>query len=106
MPALMHKDAVVSCAHAGRAEPSAVSLKVKVGGMPIVTQPAPYRISGCVQPPPSAGNGPCVTATWLGASLKIKADNIPVILVNSPSLCAPTGTPLQIGGSQQNVQGM
>jgi hypothetical protein len=104
MPALLHRDAVVLCAHAGRAEPTAVVPTVLVSGKPVVIQTAPYRISGCTLPPPPNGNGPCVTGTWQTASLTVKAGGLPVVLVTSSSLCAPTGTPMRVSASQQKVQ--
>ena len=62
---LLHENAMVQCAHApGQANPTQTDRRVKVSGQNIVTQAAPYTISGCSLPPPSAGNGPCVTANW------------------------------------------
>jgi hypothetical protein len=105
VPALLHKNALVQCAHPpGQGQPTAVSPKVKVSGQPIVTQTAPYRISGCTMPPPPNGNGPCVSGTWQTASVTVKADGVPVLLANSSSICAPTGTPMRVSASQQKAQ--
>jgi len=44
---LLHENAMVQCAHPpGQAKPMQTDLRVKVSGQKIVTQPAPYTISG------------------------------------------------------------
>jgi len=59
-----------------------------------VTQPTPYAIAGCSFPPPTAGNGPCVTGQWLTGSVRVLASGMPLVLMDSQSVCAPTGTPM------------
>jgi hypothetical protein len=102
---IVHQGATVLCSHAGQAQPMVTNPRVKVQGQPIVTQSCAYTVAGCVLPPPPAANGPCVTAQWLSAALRVTANGDPVILADSQSICAPTGTPLQIVLTQLRVKG-
>ena len=103
---LLHENALVQCAHSpGQATPTQTDQRVKVSGQKIVTQPAPYRISGCSLPPPLAGNGPCVTANWTSAAEHVKASGQPVVLTDSQALCAPTGTGLNVVSTETRVKG-
>ncbi|MFQ4147457.1 hypothetical protein AAGW05_01985 [Arthrobacter sp. LAPM80] len=91
---LLHVGATVLCAHGGQAQPTAPSPRVTLSGQPAVTMVAPWTVAGCAMPPPSAGNGPCVTATWTTAATRVTSDGQPLLLADSQALCAPTGTPL------------
>jgi hypothetical protein len=102
---LLHLGATVLCSHAGSAQPTAVEPRVLVSGQPVVTQPAPYTVAGCTMPPPTAGNGPCVTASWTTAATRVKANGIPVLLFDSQATCAPTGTPVIVTVTQTRVLG-
>jgi len=102
---LLHVGAVVQCAHGGAAQPTVPNPRVKVMGQPIVNQPAPYVIAGCAFPPPPVANGPCVTAQWVLAALRVKSNGMPVLLEDSQAICAPTGTPLIIVNVQNRVRG-
>lgn len=83
----------ILCSHGGQvsavANPRVTSL-----GQPTVLFPAPFVIGGCAMPPPPAGNGPCLTAPTVLPSTRVLSNAQPLALVNSPPLCAPTGTPL------------
>jgi hypothetical protein len=103
---LLHVGAVVQCAHGGQAQPTAPNPRVRVSGQPIVLQAVPFMIVGCVFPPPPAGNGPCLTAQWVIASLRVRANGIPVLLADSQAVCMPTGTGLIISSTQVRVKGM
>jgi hypothetical protein len=103
---LLHLNAAVTCAHAGTATPMATIPNVLVMGQPVVVQTVPYGIVGCTLPPPIVANGPCVTAAWLSGSLCVFAYGNPVLLQDSQALCAPSGTPLLILGTQVAVFGM
>ena len=103
---LLHLGATVTCSHLGQAVPTVTNPRVTVSGQPIVTLSAPYTVAGCVMPPPIAGNGPCVTAQFLTAATRITAGGQPVLLQDSQSICAPTGTPLLILVTQTRVTGM
>jgi hypothetical protein len=103
---LLHENATVLCSHAGQAQPVVTDQRVAVSGQKVVTQPAPYTISGCTLPPPIAANGPCVTATWISAATRVKASGQPILLSDSQAICAPTGTPVNILVTQLRVKGM
>lgn len=102
---LLHVGATVLCAHGGQAQATSPNPRVKVGGQPVVTQAAPHTVAGCALPPPTAGNGPCVTAQWVTAAVRVKAGGVPVLLQDSQSVCVPTGTPLNIVVTQLRVKG-
>ncbi len=102
---LLHVGATVLCAHAGQAQPTMNSPRVMVGGMPVVTMPTPYMVAGCAMPPPPGGNGPCVTAQWITGATRVLVDGLPVLLLDSQAICAPTGTPLMIVQTQTRVVG-
>ncbi|MET0463433.1 MAG: hypothetical protein ABW007_09765 [Chitinophagaceae bacterium] len=102
---LLHLGATVLCAHAGQAQPTSPNTRVLVSGQPIVLQPAPYTIAGC--PFNVSGSPvPCVTAQWITAATRILSNGMPVLLMDSQSICAPNGTPLMIVATQTRVIGM
>ena len=103
--ALLHQGATVLCSHAGQAQPTVTNPRVTVGGQQTVTSTAPYTIAGCTMPPPTAGNGPCVTAQWTTAATRITSNGQPLLLLDSQAICAPTGTPLQIVVTQTRATG-
>jgi hypothetical protein len=105
MSFLLHENATVVCLHTGQAQPTVTDQRVKVSGNKIVTQLPLYTISGCTLPPPIAGNGPCVTASWISAATRVKASNQLVLLSDSQATCAPTGTGLNIMVTQTRVKG-
>jgi hypothetical protein len=76
-----------------------------VSGQPIVTITSPYVVAGCALPPPTAGNGPCLTAQFVTAALRVTSLGQPVLLMDSQAICAPTGTPLIIAFAQPRVTG-
>lgn len=102
---LLHQGATVLCMHAGQAQPSVPNARVKVGGQAIVTQPTLYTVTGCTLPPPTAANGPCVTAQWISAATRVRAGGAPVLLQDSQAVCAPTGTGLNVVMTQVRVKG-
>ena len=103
---LLHLGAQVQCVHAGQAVPVAVNPRVTVSGQPVATLTSTYTVAGCTLPPPTAGNGPCVTANWLMGSLRVKSMGMPLLLQDSQALCVPTGTPLNVVFTQPRVKGM
>jgi hypothetical protein len=100
---VLHSGATVLCAHGGQAMPTAPNPRVLVSGQPVTTQAAPYTVAGCAFVPP-AGNGPCVTAQWTVAALRVRAGGQPVLLQSGMAVCAPTGTPLTVPMTQTRVQ--
>lgn len=101
---LLHVGATVVCAHGGQAQAAAPNPRVLVGGQPTVTQSGPYVVAGCAFAPP-AGNGPCVTAQWVTAAARVTSNGRPLLLQDSQSVCAPTGTPLTVVVTQMRVKG-
>lgn len=91
---IVHVGATVMCSHAGQATPTAPFPRVTVIGQPVVTQPTSYVVAGCTLPPPTAANGPCVTGQWMTGSVRVLAGGMPLVLMDSQSVCAPTGTPM------------
>ncbi len=103
---LLHMGATVLCAHAGQAQPVTTDPRVKVSSQAVVTQPTTYTIAGCTLPPPNVSNGPCVTAQWVTAAMRVRASQVPLLLQDSQAICTPTGTPLNIVVTQLRVKGI
>lgn len=103
---VVHQGAVVLCTHAGTAQPTVVSPRVSVMGMPIVTVAAPYAVAGCTFPAMTSGAPPCVTAQWTTGAVRITSMGSPVVLLDSMSVCTPNGTPLICVTTQARVSGM
>lgn len=103
---LLHLGATVTCAHAGQATPTAPFPRVLVSGQPVVTIASPYVVAGCTLPPPTAANGPCVTAQFVTSAVRVLAGGQPVLVMGSQSVCVPTGTPLLTLAAQPRVTGM
>lgn len=103
---LLHLGAQVMCSHAGQAQPASPNPRVLLGGQPVVTIASPYLVSGCTMPPPTAGNGPCVTGQFVSAATRVTAGGQPVLLQDSQSVCTPTGTPLLPVVMQTRVTGI
>jgi hypothetical protein len=102
---LVHLGEQVKCLHLGQAQPTVTSKRVLVDNQPIVTLGSPYVVAGCTLPAPIIANGPCVTAQFLSGATRIVSEGKPVLLQDSPSLCAPTSTPLLILPTQIRVIG-
>ena len=102
---LLHQGALVLCAHGGMAQPTAPNPRVLVSGMPTVTIAAPYLIAGCVLPPPPTANGPCLTAQFVTAALRVTSNGQPLLLLDSQALCVPTAMPLIVASTQVRATG-
>src|SRR5688572_20137911 len=95
MPGLiLHLGATVMCSHAGQATPAVSVPRVLVSGQPVVVAGTPYLIAGCPFPPPPAANGPCITGQFTTPATRVFVNGVPVLINASPSVCAPTGTPM------------
>jgi hypothetical protein len=90
----------VLCAHGGQAQPTTPNPRVTVSGQPTVTMTAPWMVAGCTLPPPPAANGPCVTAQFVSAAVRVTSNGQPLLLLDSQAICAPTGTPLLVTVTQ------
>ena len=100
---LLHVGATVLCSHGGQAQPTIPNPRVTVNGMPTVAITAPYVVAGCAMPPPPSGNGPCVTAQFVTSATRVTSNGQPLLLLDSQSICTPTGTPLLIVATQTRV---
>jgi hypothetical protein len=100
---VLHLGANVACTHQGVATPTRVDPRVLVAGQPAVPAPGLWTVAACTMPPPPGGNGPCVTAQWLTASVRVQASGQPLLLFDSQALCAPTVTPLMVRAAQGRV---
>ncbi|MDP9342036.1 MAG: DUF4280 domain-containing protein [Actinomycetota bacterium] len=96
--------ATVMCSHGGQAQATAPNPRVLLGGQPVTTLSAPWVVAGCAFVPP-AGNGPCVTATWMSGATRVLAGGQPVLLQSGQATCTPTGTPLMVVVTQMRVLG-
>jgi hypothetical protein len=93
--------ATVLCAHGGQAMPITPNQRVLVSGQAAATTATAYAIAGCPSGPPNPG--PCVSAQWLAGVTRVLAGGIPVVTQESPSVCEPTGTPLNVVATQVRV---
>lgn len=101
---ILHQGANVQCAHLGPAQPTRVDPRVQLSGQAAVVQPDPYFISGCQFPAWTLGGSPpCTTATWTTAAQRVRASGLPILLLESQSVCQPNGTPLIILQTQLRV---
>ena len=103
---LLHAGATVMCSHAGQAQPTAPNPRVMVSGQPIVMQPMPYVVAGCPFTTPAGVPMPCVTGQWITAATRVTSNGMPVLLMDSQSVCAPNGTPMIITVTQTRVSGI
>ena len=103
---LLHLGAQVLCSHAGQATPATPNPRVTLSGQPSVLVTSPYVVAGCTLPPPTAANGPCVTAQWLTGTTRVTSNGQPLLVQSSQAICTPTGTPLIIVATQARVSAM
>jgi hypothetical protein len=102
---LLHANATILCAHGGQVQATVPSMRVRVSGQPIVTQPTPHSVVGC----PFNVSGapvPCVTAQWVVGATRVRSMGMPVLLQDSQAVCAPNGTPVSIIVTQVRVKGI
>ncbi len=98
---IVHVGAVVTCMHAGQAQPTAPFPRVMVSGQPVVTLATPYVVAGCALA--SVPSPPCVTAQWVVGARRVFAGGAPVITLTSQAVCVPTGQPLLVLTTQPRV---
>jgi hypothetical protein len=99
-PAL-HLGAVVTCGHAGPAQPLSPFPRVLLSGQPAVTIASPYAVTGCALT--GTSTPPCVTGQWLVGAVRVLAGGVPVALMTGSSTCIPTGTPMVPISAQPRV---
>jgi hypothetical protein len=100
---LLDASSALLCAHGGQAKPTAPAPRVKIGGQSIVTQATIHAVSACGLT--GTPNPPCATAQWVAAATRVKSLGQFVLLADSQSTCAPTGTPLTVTLTQIRVKG-
>lgn len=93
----------VLCSHGGKASPTLPNVRVRAGGQPTVTQPAPYLVVAC--PAPAQSLPPCVSASWLTGALRIRSTGRPVLLTDSKGITAPNAVPTSTLPAQVRVRG-
>lgn len=103
---LLHLGATVLCSHAGQATPTSPNPRVLVSGQPTVALTSMYAVAGCTLPPPPGANGPCVTAQYTTSATRVFSNGVPLLLIDSQAICAPTGTPLIASVVQTRVTGI
>src|SRR5260221_13391419 len=89
---LLHEGATVICLHGGMAQPIVPNLRVMVCGQPITTQPYPYTIAGCIDPPPPFGTGPCAVGMSITGAERVTASGVPALLQRTHAGCVFAGT--------------
>lgn len=98
---VFHVGAIALCSHAGQATPAVPNPRVTVTGQPTVTLATPYIVAGCPFVPPAPG--PCVTAQFILGATRVTSNGVPLLLLDSQAICAPTGTPLLLVSAQTRV---
>jgi len=98
---IVHVGAIVTCMHAGQAQPTAPFPRVLVSSQPVVTLATPYAVAGCALS--STPTPPCVTAQWVVGATRVLAGGMPVITQTSQAVCVPTGQPLVVVSTQLRV---
>jgi hypothetical protein len=98
---IVHLGAVLTCMHAGPAQPTTPFPRVLVSGQPIVTLATPYVVTGCALA--STSTPPCVSAQWVMGATRVLAGGAPVITQTSQAVCVPTGQGLLVLTTQPRV---
>lgn len=98
---VLHLGATVLCAHGGQAQPTAVSPRVLVNGMPAVTLGPPYTVAGC--PFATSQPQPCLTAQWTSGAVRVTSLGAPLLVQTGQAVCAPNGTPVVVAAVQTRV---
>ena len=98
---VLHQGAVVTCMHAGMAQPTATQARVRVSGMPVAVTPFPYMVAGCTLS--SVPSPPCVTGQWTVGALRVRSLGMPLVINTGTAVCVPTGTGLLAASQQVRV---
>ena len=102
MPApVLHLGATVICSHAGQATPMTPFPRVLISAQPVVTMTSLYTVAGCALS--GTSTPPCVTGQFTLGAARVLAGGAPVVTLMSPSVCVPTGTPMQPVMAQTRV---
>lgn len=94
----------VLCSHGGKASATLPNMRVRAGGEPTVTQPSPYLVAGCPYTPAGVPM-PCISASWLTGTLRVRSTGRPILLTGSKGITTPNGVPASILPAQVRVRG-
>jgi len=100
---LLTSNSVLLCPHGGQALPAAAASRIRIDGAASVPAGTVYTVVGCSLPP-SAG-GPCISATLVAISDRVRSGDVALLSADSPGSCQPTGAPLLIDAAQARVSG-
>lgn len=94
----------VNCPHGAAATVVPSQPRVLVGGQPVLVQSDQGIVAGCPFTLPNGTPSPCVTVRWVSASVRVKANGVPILLQSSSTLClaatqAPQGPAIVPSGS-------
>jgi hypothetical protein len=89
---ILHLGAIVTCMHAGPAQPTMPFPRVTVSGQPVVTLATPHVVTGCALA--STSSPPCASAQWVVGATRVTAGGTPVAIATGAAACVPTGTGL------------
>lgn len=98
---VLHLGAVMTCAHAGPATPTAPFPRVSLSGQPSLTISAPWAVTGCALS--GTGTPPCATGQHLAGTTRVLAGGVPLALLTGTTTCVPTGTPMLPVSAQPRV---
>lgn len=100
---ILHQGTQAQCVHGGLVQLTSVSPRVTIDNQPVAIQQAPSTVSGCgnLAPP-----GPCVITQWVTTSTRVTSMGMPVLLLDSQSICASNGTPVTVIATQNRVIAM
>jgi hypothetical protein len=88
----------LTCTHGAAVTPDFASLRLKVGGEPVVLQMQPYTITTC-----TAGQSKCTKGTWTKGAMRVTTNGTPVAISTGTSRCVPAGT-FKVVSTQQRVK--
>lgn len=98
---VVHQGAVVTCLHAGMAQPTAVQPRVRVSGMPVAVTPFPYAVAGCTLA--AVPSPPCTVGQWTLGAVRVRSLGMPLVINAGVATCVPTGTGLIVASQQARV---
>jgi hypothetical protein len=115
---LLTMNCVVTCAHGGQARPTSPNPRVKIMGTPVPMSAPPFMVAGCamtVPPPAGPGPTPCVSATYIPATMTVRVKSMgqPLLCQSSttgPCITVPPAPPVPLlpvsFAGQTRVRGM
>ncbi|MGH9816869.1 MAG: hypothetical protein ACRD6I_12385 [Candidatus Acidiferrales bacterium] len=99
---LLTMQAVVTCAHGGKATPTTPNPRLKIAGSPVPMSSAPVMIAGCpnvIPPPAGPGPTPCISGTFLTMTQRVKSMGQGLLCQTSmsgPCMTTPPASPMPL----------